>query len=949
MAEVKPGWRYNLTNVTATRRASRTATPAGMAARLIGVDGNRDGGLRPSTGFKSVVDLTYGFGTDAELLSTNGLNKGGRMTAWEPITFSVGDAKYAYGFLYQVLNDTETKAIWRLKIRVGDSLTWLNDADMGKVQGLTAPEDWDGEQAQVAMVGRFVYVFRSSKRPFVFYLDEPTPGNYTLVVTETTGPGPVPELINPAKNSASALITVGGGRTANQDVTEVVPAMTAPAGDLDASARVVYFGFSGLHQVSSDGVTYVSNPALQIRNLPSPTITDQALNGPSDLGLWAVPPQPDPTFLDVDWWVNGVRSGYSYPAPPSANHEREDWGWNKGARASNTPMGFTHTSFVWAYRLFDSTTGRLSQLSTRLESGSDGYGDSGVIEEVNTELGSKNSNIIPITFPMIQIIYDSTRYDTMLLYRGRTAQGLTADETILSLEASVTLADYLIDTQPAAPWKVAAYFPVLSDEELNVQETFQGDDVYLEQMPYAGSVIPYEGALLMGAFGQLDDTIGGLGKVMWSSLLEISPELVPPSNRYTLEMPDEEINRFHKLGPNVLALSRQNPYLFRREITHMKAQIMHGGYGIPGHRASCQVGSSVFYITEHGLQKVNSQGQLTDLGVINEVIQLDWAPDLDVVEMAYDTPSSVVFLLNPNAEEAVALWVRADRMTEFVDMTFIHVKEGDVPYSVGTLTRLQKRAVFVQYIRTNATDYKWRVFVYDYNRTKGTVTTLQPSGNLILTLAQPYLAGTTTFDAVESVPLNAEGAVLYVLDGPYVGWKLTVNYRVSANRLDVQPKMVSLPSGTKFSVSPMYFEWVGSALGLENEEGFEYGQNGEFHAVRHVDSLVASFTSVTYSGVDDTEARYEGTVYLGNATMPADKRFPEDNRRAQVQSVMNGASVNAAAFSDPLDTDAEGRTGVQGNAVHPGVRIFVSDLDFQLLSVRVTGTIRDEDTMRRRD
>ncbi len=951
-----PSWFYQMNGITSNRRTARTGVSPQFASRLVGIDGNFEGGLRPSTGFKQVLQLEYGYGTDEQLNTTGGLNAGGEMTENFPLFFRIGAEKYAWGCVYQVLSADKTKAVYRLKFRIGGESSYRTDYSLGFTKGLLdAPEDYNGEQFHVLAWGRFVYVFRSTKRPFVFYIDEPTPGTFSLIVETETGPGGQLKLFNQDKNSASAKITAGGGLTGGEDVDDILPTMTIPT-DADASATVLYWGFSGAKQVSNDGINFFTNPFIQTRNKHSGggSYPDSNLKGPSDTTLWATPPQTDPSFTKALLYTNGVLVTPVYSSPS----EYEDVAWNLGARAEKEPMGYIATNgkleVVWAYRLFDSRTGRVSPLSQRLRSSPDGFGEAAIAINTTNENGEIVTQAFSVSFPMFRMVYDKSRYDTLLLYRARPQTGLNDDELVLSLEATVTMADYLTDSQPGdTAWGEMAYFPMLSEKELSQQQTFLGDDTALEQMPYAGSAIGYEGTMLLGKMGPLEDSLGGLGKFMWSDLLSLSPELVPASNRYILQLPDEEINRFLTLGSNVLGLSKNTLYLTRREINYLKAQGMHEGYGCPGTRAACTVGSSVYYITEQGLHKIGQDGSLDSISVMDDIINNQWSADLSSVRMAFDAAASTVFVLNPEAEEMTALWINKGRMSEFVDCNFLTCMEGHIPMDMtDDNSRLQRRAVFTKYIqRMTAGEYRWALYVYDYNRSKTDVVFMDPTGPHVLTLSADW-DGTTALFVDESLGDRLDGCYIYVLDGLHAGRKIKLLNKINSGSVNatIVGDPMTVTAGTKLGLSPTYFEWTGSLLGLNSSAGFQFGGTFDFHRTRFVDSINAVFSDVTWTSSDGTEylKRYQAAIYSGNSVTAKDERFPQTINRDDVKSVEEGVSTYSASFSSPSDGEQDGRTGVQGNALFPAIRIFTPDLDFRLLAVGVRGSIRDEDAMRSR-
>lgn len=940
--------------VSEYKRTSRVGTPQGSASLLVGVDGNYEGGLRPITGFSAVTDLEYGYGTDVELIATGGYKAGGVLKGIRGVTFRIDDNNYAAGYVYRVLSDDQTKAVIRLKVIIGQDTAWTTDYDLGFTQGLLGgSEPYNGEGFHAETFGRFVYVFRASKEPLVFYITSTNgAAPFTLKVVTDTGPGPAPTLLLPQQNSAGVKVTAGGGRTANKDVTDILTTMTPPASG-DAEARMLFFGFSDVRQVKASAMgPDLTNPYAHVRNIPSPNQADDGLNGPSDLGLWVTPIQPDPYFGVVNWYQNGTPRTPAYAA--GTYNEFYGLGYNRSGSPDEAPQGFTYPA-VWAYRLFDTRTGRASPLSNRLEGIDEIYGRTAYEETLDSS--GLNSNMAPVTFPMFQVIYDKTRYDTLLLYRSRrNTEGLDVDERTLSLERQITLSDYHIDSQPAnTDWGCAAYFPVLTDGEITQQPIWQepvsGD--FLEEMPKAGSALAYEGIMLFGKMKQLDVTTTGLGKVMWSSLTEINPELVSVNDYYPLYTPDEEVERFCRSGPNVVGFTRLGSYMFRREANFMKGLAMHEGFGITGPEAACTVGSDIYFVTESGVNIIGQNGKLQDLSSLNYVIQNEWKSDLDKIQMAYDQPSSAVFIYNPVKNKACVLWLRTSRITEIWDMPFENCFSADVPAQLSVVgSRLQRRAAFAAYISpVLTTDEKWRIFVYDYAREKDPGSMLAPNGNRFFRVDGDWSFDNTILPVQQAVGLDSERCYLYVMEGVYKGVRIEVVRRNSFYEFEVVARANDgeLADGTLLGLSPIYFQWIGPMLGAENAEGMQFSSR-DYNSVRHVDSLRCSFTDIPdYIVAEQDHPKWLASIYTGTSELPKDSKFPTGNSRQPVKSVVEGLSPYAASFSDPAEDEIDPNSGVQGNVLFPSIRIFCPQTDYTLLSVGVHGTLRSEDSMGSRE
>lgn len=907
MSEVKTSWKFPLLAVNETKRTVRPAVPQGMAWELIGVDGSEEGTLRPAPGFKHVHTLTGNLGTVPQ-----------ETAGGSQVTFRASSSQYAYGWVYRVKEQASNTCKVFLEYRIGSDLTWNGPVD------LVGEKDYGDKQLNVVVVGRFVYVFVEGNEPFLFYLNETSPGTFELVIQEDTGPGKSPEVFAQAAQFA-AIAT---------DLTDVLADM-APPTEASARARFLMFFFGNY------GSGFASERPTQGAS------SGASLAGPSDLDLWATPPQNDPVFSTSGsvHYFKTVRLEDDDIAPILLAQ----------------PNTLNAAAYAFAYVLYDSRTGRRTQPSD--------------IATISHRSRESSAVFWPgggweIGFPAIDLIYDPAKYDTLLLYRSMGVQasfnGLNPvppenNAFLLKLDSVVTLETYQTDDQPdpsgGVDWARAVYFMHLYDSELPLQDNLNQDSTFLEDMPTGGSSIFYENTMLVGKTGHLDPDIGGLGVAQWSNLLQFSVELYSPRDKYLLGLPTEEVERFCKLGPNVLALTKACLYLVRKETIFLKFFPIHEGFGVTGDRAATTVGSDVYYMSEEGLKILDSDATLSDVNSLNNLVQ-QWRGELADIQIEFDPTAKVLFILNPTRRQMALLWMQTGKVTEMADAPFTHAWRGDVPYNVDTEgSPLQKRAMFVQGLDQYGDDsgWCWRVFVWDYARQKTNPLTLDPSGPILLTTTQALNSGNQLTITAAGWGGRLEGCKLYVLDGPLAGQSATISRRVSSSVLEFEDdvsNLYGLASGVRVGLSPVYFRWVGHTLPVQASEeqgGVQFAEAHDWFYTRHVDSLGCVFADVSFPDVvsedeDNHDPRFEALMYRGNETEPRASAFPTGEEDQKVTSIENGLTTYFAAFTDPGEDSAgglEGRYGVASHALFPGVAIYVPGLDFRLLSVVVTGTIRD--------
>lgn len=640
---------------------------------------------------------------------------------------------------------------------------------------------------------------------------------------------------------------------------------------------------------------------------------------------------------------------------------------------------FEPGDYSFSYLLVNSKTGRRTALSTIAQIRSEDF-------LVTRTQGGNSISVKQDQYIGIEIVYDSSLYDLLYAYRSVKIQdaGGTMIAGLPFLDAIVPLSDYLSCANGSGRLytgnsKHAIYFYELEDKQLVYQSPYVDRSVFDEEMPYAGTAVFYQNTMLTSKIERplesnssqtrIDDVHRGLGEMRWSSLVEMSPELFPPFNRYNPTIPGNEVICFSKVAGNVLGFSRDKVYHVRKNGPYLKITEMHEGYGIVNPKAVDSVGSSSFYITSHGLKSVDTQGQLDEIRNLNNVIVKDWQSDLLSLQVAHDPFMNCLFVHNPVKEESYVLWFSTGKTTKLEDMNFEHVTQGSWPIGfTGTefSNSLCRRAMFLQgYQETRASGTGVGVFegpsIYVVDQAAdrlisgGTtswngsrrITTLDFAGDSRFLSSGAW--GTSITISGATVATNAwKFCYLYLVHSTSnpgnVGKKAKIMHNTSTNvYIDstVYPWVTSTAAGDVFVVSPVPFKWAGHPLSMTSENGMVYS-NADLFRMKVLSSVGASFTDVSGPPTSDTVTaskplnRYSALVYSGTSPDPLAYAETKDTNGNLYASVEDDEGVVYAAFgSDATD----GRYGVKGNSLTPGVRILCPDLDFTLLGCIVRGSI----------
>jgi hypothetical protein len=631
--------------------------------------------------------------------------------------------------------------------------------------------------------------------------------------------------------------------------------------------------------------------------------------------------------------------------------------------------------YAFGYYLYDSVTGRQSAYSEVAQARTEDFPGGGTLD----------------AYAAMEIIYDTSKYDQAYIYRsvkvqdagGTYVAGIPQLDQIINLDVYGTINNGVGEAfPPTQDFKQAIYYYQLEDKQIAYQDVFGEIILFDERMPAGGSAIMFDQSMVVskirGAGVEQEenrplDVFKAQGELRWSSLRNLSPELFPPFNRYVPSVPSNEVLRFQRVGGNVVGFSNDRMYHLRREGTRIRVHEMHEGFGLVTHRGVDAVGSVLYFLTWKGLKAVDSFGKLDDVKVFDQVLTDEWKDSgLFDASVAFDPTLNTLFLLNPSKEAALAMWFNSGMSSELWDMPFTEVRQGNWPFDPTNYDdTLVTRALWVQNAPTESpgeaiSGWKPKVYVYDYCREKVTsgsgigndgdprVALLDPAGDLRFTVSAsnnnvmllakdgpvPDVSGDLigarvyVVESADSSLVGAWSTIKQVIDGGSV-WTLTF-LAADTGMFD------TLGAGDRVCLSPVYFRWVGANVGLQTEQGMQFGGT-DYHRIKQIDALQCAFIDVStisnYPTGGETDDRFRGLVYEGSDVQAKAEAYPRALDGTPVVSVTEDEGTFLAAPGADPGGVLTGRYGVMGNALSAGVEVFMSDLDFRLLSVLVSGKI----------
>ena len=637
-------------------------------------------------------------------------------------------------------------------------------------------------------------------------------------------------------------------------------------------------------------------------------------------------------------------------------------------------------NYIFSYLLYDSKTGRRSGLTK-------------VLSVDNTDFTADKN------YAFVDLLYDTTQYDHAYFYRSVNTldAGGVAVAGILSLDRIAKLEDFITDFgQPTSTsnYRRVIYPYKLNDLSILYQPTYKTESpVFDESMPFGGALLWYGNTLLVSRIKNtnasskegesVEDIQRGIGELRWSSMLESSPEMFSPFNRFVPVVPSNEIIALKTLGDMVYGFSRDRAYNIRKDtglgMGFMRIMDLHEGFGTTGANAIEGVGSSMYYMTPKGIKALSSKGQLDDVRAFDYHISKKWPRDLSNVQMSYDPTGSCLFVLHPETEEACCLWFNTGKATLLTDMAFTSTKAGPWPnVTTNFADDLVERGMFLQNppTETGAQGFKPRVYVHDYKYEKtisgsstsafngnNRITMLDGQGDTRFTTEGAVSSKTLTIDNADGTKVSNSwvGGYVYVMDSStasYVGKKSKIIKIVNPDIDEITAGATSaseailtladtaldgLPDNSRVCFSPVYMRWVGHNVGVNAQDGTQYGSSDDYHTVKHMDSLSVMFTDVLGPPSTDSskDNRFAGLAFKGSSLIPADKKYPTDLNNEKISSIVDGESIHSVAYGadDSVDLTLQGSYGVKGASIAPGAEVICPDLDFLLLSGIVMGKV----------
>lgn len=690
---------------------------------------------------------------------------------------------------------------------------------------------------------------------------------------------------------------------------------------------------------------------------------------------------------------DSVYAGLNLPGPPGRDaigHVKltsltpGEWSPGLTTQASDDVHLFESGDYTVAYALADSVTGRRTPLSEVVMVKRYNFRRDDISVSVLNETDLRSA------YMLLEVRYDSTKYDRLLVYRSLRTQTSTGSPAIgqLALDKVVDLTDEGVHPDfddgvgGYSTYRYAVHFFEAPDGQLALSEPWLDDSIFDKDMPRGGSSVWYEGTMLVSSInlpsraypgeGGTRTRDPGLGETRWSSLYTFGPEMFSPVSRYVPSTAGDSVMRFVEAGENLFGFSSTQMYFFRKQTGNLIALPLHQGFGITMPRNAESVGSVIYFVNQQGVFTVNAQGALDQVNNLNRLITREWQGSLEKVSCAYDPQMGCLFIFNRTHEEAAVLWFMTGKVTQLADLTFQHVTSGQWPSdftfdaddlsannganNTGYSNSLERIAMFVQNPVGSSSTAVARILTVDRDREEtqsggrndgSSTTRLMPgTAETLFSVGSDFSAGNTiTLDKLDVSDVLTDSwnnTYLYVLDAAdesLIGAKAKVvscDGATPSVTLTSGSNLHGLVEGDVLGFSPVFVEIGWGVMAPSNEDGMVYGSLSDLFRLRQINALAAVFEDV--QGIHTgTYARYRGAYYTGDDPTADGYAYVRDTDGALAESITESRRAGHAAFGVVSADGMQGRYGVQGTNICPAIQTFVPDVDYRMMVVVVEG------------
>lgn len=253
MTEVNRKWIYPTVAASENKSIDRIGlVGTDKAHQVVGVDGSRKYGLRPSTGFSLCKELEY-VAFSAASGDSPAITSASPVIDIFPFQATIRSGEFVYGFVYRVKHTTASPVAYDIFVDFSASVAVSVTSPSSSISPIGSwttqriANDTTADDMDVVSIGRQVFVFVQGQPVKSFYIDySESSGNYTysFKTVSEAGPGAAPtlaSLINHTGGTGIPSLSNGEGQLFREDDAESLGDLPTPHEFKDGKYGFAYY------------------------------------------------------------------------------------------------------------------------------------------------------------------------------------------------------------------------------------------------------------------------------------------------------------------------------------------------------------------------------------------------------------------------------------------------------------------------------------------------------------------------------------------------------------------------------------------------------------------------------------------------------------------------------------------------------------------------------------
>jgi hypothetical protein len=431
---------------------------------------------------------------------------------------------------------------------------------------------------------------------------------------------------------------------------------------------------------------------------------------------------------------------------------------------------------------------------------------------------------------------------------------------------------------------------------------------------------------------------GGYDVIRWGDVDFPRKGLIPVTNRRTLPNLNDEIKGLLEADPFMVVLMNNKILRLHRSGGNIADDLIHNRFGTLAADAAIVVGTNLYLPSPSGILLVDlTSGQVDALNATQHFfgegsvaaegsgyVTGKWRADLANLQGAYDAELGALVFLNPDKHEMLIVWLNHGVLTHHIDVPF------DRLISTGDLIAggLEKALFF------NDTSARFYEINADRSALSRTTFSFPLETGLTYNGVTDGATANKLTDSTATFSDRMEGHFVRVRQSSGVWKRAVINDNEGGGVLLLKdkkgdPTQIAATSGLIYAIGGIPMQVTMAPLSGHPEE-----QVLDLFKVKKVTSMGAAYANTSPRAGETGGSALSSTYDLATYQL-----FERDHTLATDAAATSHAAVAEKAIDD--DENANNFQKIQRNhsILVPGLEIWCSDLDLDLLGVVAEGTI----------